>query len=302
MMNNPTHHVLIVAGLLMAAVSCTNPTTSDEYELLVKEVEHLRLKVADLENSPEFRLQQALNFKRNGQAAQAVNSLELLMSKYPASVLTPIARKEMYHIKAKQLQKEKSIIRAIRNRFAKLEEQEKMNAGTSTVSIRSIKTSSRWRHDKAGKKIKTEKAPRDHSYILANLLVYAEESNPVLPALALYQLEEDHLKLVEKFQYHFHSWSSYAHYLGEMPDPKNDFNKTRGIKFNTAVLVPNKILKEETLFLLATRQPCITREDDRFNNPPVKYQDRQCTLKNSLTAEEVLEGYRIFKIFNKKLI
>jgi len=96
--------------------------------------------------------------------------------------------------------------------------------------------------------------------------------------------------------------------LGNERDPQNDFALKKIIKFIPAALLTTELIEENKLFLVAKKETCVVRKEDRFNNPPVtplyteiffeiqeaKITEQHQTILNKIINE--LNNYEDFKI------
>lgn len=289
----------LLLGTLLIFSTCKKPEDSPAYLALQKDLENARIKVAKMENSSEWRLKKALEYKRNGNKEQALKTLELILIKEPTSVLSHIVQREIYDLKARDLMTVKKVDQAIQSRFLKLPEQKKVILDSLTLSLRKLEVRERWTHDKYGSKAHFTKAGKGNRFIIPQILIRSKSNNPKLPALSIYRLDNRKLIFVKALKYKFNRWGNYNFYLGNEVDPQNDFAQKKSIKFLPAVLLTNELIQEETLFLVAKKKTCIVRKENRFNNPPVEYIDMFCTYPKELTAEEFKANFSLLKILKK---
>lgn len=291
--------ISFMVGLLIFFTACTSPEDSPEYQILKKDLENTRIKLAKMENSPEWRLRKALEYKRNGNYAEAQKRLELILAKDPTSVLSRIVQKEIYDLKAIDLMTTKEVDQAIQSRFFELAEQKKVTLDSLTLSLRKIEIRQRWGHDKYGRKAHFTNAGKGNRYLIAEILIGSNSDNPKLPSLSVYRLDNRKLIFVQSLKYKFNRWGNYNFYLGNEVDPQNDFAQKKSIKFLPAALLSGQLIKEDILFLVAKKETCIVRKEDRFNNPPVEYVDMFCTYPKELTAQELKTNFSLLKILKK---
>jgi len=289
----------VILGLMLLLVACNNPLDSPEYLLLQKDLENTRIRLAQVENSPEWKLRKALELKRNGNYDEAQKRLELILAKDPNSVLSKIVQKEIYNLKAIDLVTSKKVDQVVQSRFFELAEQKKTVLDSLTLSFRKVNIRQRWTHDKYGKKAHFTNAGKGNRYVIPEIIIKSKTANPKLPALLIYRLDNRKLIFVKALKYKFNRWGNYNFYLGNEPDPQNDFALKKNIKFLPAALLTKEMIQQNTLFLVAQKEPCVVRKEDRFNNPPITYVNSFCSYPKELTAEELKANFSLLKIINK---
>jgi len=186
----------------------------------------------------------------------------------------------------------------IQSRFFELAEQKETILDSLTLSLRKVTMRKRWTHDKYGKKAHFTNAGKGNRYLTSEILIKSKVDNPKLPALSVYRLDNRKLIFVQPLKYKFNRWGNYNFYLGNERDPQNDFALKKIIKFIPAALLTTELIEENKLFLVAKKETCVVRKEDRFNNPPVEYSNMFCTYPKELTAEELKANFSLLKIIN----
>ncbi len=292
-------YVGIIFGFVVLFTACNNPMDSPEYLLLQKDLETTRIRLAQMENSPEWKLRQALELKKNGDYEEAQRRLELILAKNPDSVLSKIIQKEIYNLKAIDLMTSKKVDQAVQSRFFELAEQKVTILDSLTLSLRKVEIRQRWTHDKYGRKAHFTSAGKGNRYLISEILIKSKNDNPKLPTLSIYRLDNRKLVFVQALKYKFNRWGNYNFYLGNERDPQNNFAFKKNIKFLPAALLTKELINENILFLVAKKEPCVVRKEDRFNNPPVEYINMFCKYPKALSAEELKANFSLLKIINK---
>lgn len=131
-------------------------------------------------------------------------------------------------------------------------------------------------------------ADRDTKYAIVSMTVTAGKgvSNPELPGAAIYWADGATLKRLGEFAIEFTRWESYATYLGNYSDSRNDFAKVQTIPFTLGVQISDEEVKKRPLYVVATKDGCIGRGYARFNNPPDFYRGVCLPLKSTLTTKD----------------
>ena len=131
-------------------------------------------------------------------------------------------------------------------------------------------------------------ADRDTKYAVISMTVTAGKgvSNPEMPGAALYWADGAKLKKLGEFAIEFTRWESYATYLGNYSDSRNDFAKVQTIPFTLGVQISDEDAKKKPLYVVATKDGCIQRGYERFKNPPDFYRGTCLQLKSTLTATD----------------
>ena len=131
-------------------------------------------------------------------------------------------------------------------------------------------------------------ADRDTKYAIISMTATAGKgvSNPDMPGAALYWADGTTLKKLGEFTIEFTRWESFATYLGNYSDSRNDFAKVQTIPFTLGVQIGDEEVKKRPLYIVATKDGCISRGYERFKNPPDFYRGACSPLKSTLTAQD----------------
>ena len=160
----------------------------------------------------------------------------------------------------------------------------------STIKLRSIKISSRWTFDAYGDEWRYLESERGQKFVTARISVTSKTKNPKLMGLAVYKADGDKLIRIGSFGYEFSRWDDFASYLGNNADYRNDFAHSSSIPFSVGAPASLDQLKQP-LYVIATKEGCFTRSEDRFGRPPVSYSSYSCkSLPASLTLNDFADG------------
>ena len=131
-------------------------------------------------------------------------------------------------------------------------------------------------------------ADRDTKYAVISMTVTAGKgvSNPEMPGTALYWADGGTLKKIAEFAIEFTRWENYATYLGNYSDSRNDFAKVQTIPFTLGAQIDDEEIKKKPLYVVATKDGCISRDYERFKQPPVFYRGLCSPLKATLTVKD----------------
>lgn len=296
-MNNNPLKLISLFFMLLFFSNCTKPTDSEEYQALEKEASQLRLHIANMENTPEWRLKQALDLKNVGEIHKAQEKLSSITIKYPDSPVSLLAKDLMQRISLAQQKETELVDRIIQERFFEVEENTKIKLDSLSLHVDKIQFKNIWKHDKYGRKSHQTIAGEGNKFMMLDLSITSKSDNPRLPGLAVYKLENRQLSLVSKLEYKFNRWGNYDFYSGNSPDPRNNFIQSKTINFVPAALLSDELLKNNVLFLLMSKTACCSREESKFDNPPVRYIDKSCTYPQAISAEMMHAKFEVIKIF-----
>ena len=125
--------------------------------------------------------------------------------------------------------------------------------------------------------------------------------NPSLPCLFLFKYSNGALEYQDTFYYQFYRWEDFATYLGNYHDNGNDFYFTEKIKFSVGISVDEEILRNNAILVLLKRENTISRSEERFGNPPVKYSEDGCLTPDNYSLDaNWLDHYEVVTITNKE--
>jgi hypothetical protein len=109
--------------------------------------------------------------------------------------------------------------------------------------------------------------------------------------MAVYAADGAALTQVGSFRYRFARWADFGAYLGNHADFRNDFSHSSRIAFSTAAPVSEEDSKRRPLYVVATREGCHKRQQDRLLQPPIHYLPGKCdSLRKTLTVDDFSGG------------
>ena len=260
----------------------------DQLAAAKSEQDALRLEIQELSQTPSALLAGVNGAvgKRDLVGAQRV--LKVLREKYPAAAESASAVKAVESL-AKSIERERlEAERIAALGFKALAVGATVDAGPVKVTIGTPSVARTFVFDRYDGSYHYREADRGNQYVRVSMSATAAkgESDPDLPGVALYRTEGDRLRRVNQFSIEFSRWQDYGSYLGNYSDYRNDFAKTATIQFSLGAEVPDEVLKQKPLYLVATRKGCHSRGGAQFRNPPVYYSGSCGALQSSLSIND----------------
>ena len=140
-------------------------------------------------------------------------------------------------------------------------------------------------------------ADRDNQFISFAMDVASTSKDPNIPVPAFYSISGDKLVFEKQFWINFARWDDYGSYLGNEPDLNNDFAKVGTVKFKVGAEISKELLSKPYIVLVKNSN-CMTRQSDRFENPPIWYSG-DAGYPLHLTIDDINSGkYFVIKISN----
>lgn len=268
-----------------SAETSENPLAAQVEEL---KAENTRLKAenAELRTTPTVLLAEVTKNVQGHNVAEAESALARLGAKFPESAEAQAGEKLIGQLKSEEAKKAQESARLAALGFKGLPVAAKLTNADSTLQLRSATTSSRWIFDAYGNEWRYIEAEKGKTFITAKVTVSSEEKNPNLMGMAAYVAVGAQLRRLGSFEYRFSRWDDYASYLGNDADYRNDFAHSSSIPFSLAATVSRDEMKGD-IYLVATKEGCFTRSEDRFKNPPVWYYSSTCaSLPSTLSLND----------------
>lgn len=174
--------------------------------------------------------------------------------------------------------------------------------GEATVTVTALEWKKRkWVMNRSGYQYQYREPDKGNYYLVFDFTVATKMHDPDLPAFHVARLANNQPVTVGYVPalIEFYKWDDYGSFLGNDADYGNDFSKSDSVKFTAAVeLTPEQL--SEPLFLIATKEGCAPREEERFANPPVKYNIQGCHfgLKDTASPDEFWARYQLVAVHN----
>lgn len=288
--------ILVATALAVALSGCgkqaaTSEETSESLlaaQVVELKAENTRLKAenAELRITPTALLAEVTKSVQGRNLAEAESVLAKLSAKFPDSGEAQSAAKLVGQLRSEEAKQLQEAARLAALGFKGLPITAKLTNADSTLQLRSAATSSRWIFDAYGNEWRYIEAEKGTTFITAKVTVSSEDKDPRLMGMAAYVAVGAQLKRVGSFEYRFARWDDYASYLGNDADYRNDFAHSSNIPFSLAATVNKDELKGD-IYLVATKEGCFTRSEDRFKNPPVWYYSSSCaSLPRTLSLSD----------------
>lgn len=138
------------------------------------------------------------------------------------------------------------------------------------VEFSNISAGNTFTFDSYGDRYFYRSADRGNKYLTAAMKITSQSKDPNLPQLAVYKISGDSMIWEGNFITEFARWDDYGSYLGNEHDFGNDFAKTSTVRFKIGKEVPEELVKGPYALILK-KENSLTREYERFANPPVSY-------------------------------
>lgn len=289
----------ILTITILLSCNDNNSIKKEEYDKLKAELDECKKTVEDLSNTPQMRLSTALKLREGNKVEQAKSELRTLTEKFTGSNEAKKASQILKEIEdAERKEKEETEKKRLLG-FKILKETSTTKVGEVSLKFTSINSVSQWNFDDYGNEYRLRKAERGNIYINAKVAISAENKDPNLPPILVYKAENGELRLLGTMGYEFVRWKDYGSYLGNYADYGNDFSHTKTISFSCGLQITQNDLDIYAIFVVVKNQNCFYRSTDRFSNPPVKYTESECTVKNILTIDDFDKDYILLKVLNR---
>lgn len=287
-------------SLFFALLACGQNDTGakDELEQLKKENQELKETIELLKYPASDRLISVKKLISENKFNEALKEIEDLQNLFPKSKeasetddLTTIITE-----KKEKVEKEEERIKALG--FKALKVESSIQVDYNKISIGNFSTAQTFTFDSYDNTYHLYTADRGNKYLSSRISITSTDKDPKLPMFYLYRIKGDKLEYITNFDLRFARWRDYGTYLGNYTDNGNDFSKTATIPFKIGVEVSDEVLKEPLVILLK-KENCMTREYDRFGNPPVSYSNSGCETPKTLTIVDINNNYSVINFYNK---
>lgn len=236
-------------------------------------IQVLRDSIVMLSFPADQRLNKINNLVSAGDYTQAKQEISRLVSLFPESKeaqSTPALVERIEKIIA-QKKAEEERIKALG--FKALKPSTTFSIDYNTIELTNISVGSTFSFDSYGDRYFYRTADRGNKYISAAMKISSQSKDPKLPQLAVYSISGDTMTWEGSFDTEFARWKDYGTYLGNSHDFGNDFAKTSSVRFKVGEEVSEEIIKGPYA-LIMKKENGLTRNYDRYENPPVSYTGR----------------------------
>ena len=255
---------------------------------LTAERDRLKIQVQELSRSPSIILADVTSALSSKDPEKANNAQADLEKRFPNATETAQGKKQIaayLDALAKAAAEEKRLAAL---GFKALPVGLTVKGSAVTAKYGNLNFNARFVANRYDNSYHYRDADRDTKYAIISMTVTAGKgvSNPKMPGAALYWADGTTLKKLGDFTIEFTRWESYATYLGNYSDSRNDFAKVSTIPFTLGVQISDEDAKKRPLYVVATKDGCIDRDYERFRNPPVFYRGTCSPLKSTLTVND----------------
>lgn len=269
-----------------ASSAADSSTLSLEVVALKEKITKLEADNAELRNTPVILFGELDAAATAGDETKALAALERLKTKYPSSSESAVGAKRVATMVADREKKERESNRIASLGLKALVVNPKFTSDDVTVSVERPRTQKKWVFDAYDSQYRFKEAEKGSSFVTAKISIFSKSKDPRLPGIGVYVSDGAKIKKIGTIEYRFARWDDFGSYLGNNADYRNDFAHSTNIPFSTGVeLVDSQIKKP--LYLVATKEGCNTRGEERFRQPPVWYFASGCaTLKDELAIDD----------------
>ncbi len=270
------------------------------------EVEGLEERIRVLEDTPSLRLNRAAVALSESRLEDAEGVLRELIISFPEAAETQRAQELLEEIesqreaeRAEQAAEREEELRQQREGYRGLELERTPEVAHMTLHIREAEGRNRWVFDRHGSRYYHREARRGRRWLVVDFDAQAEAGDPVLPPIYAYRLNDTTLRLLGRLRVEFYRWQDYGAYLGNYHDPRNDFAYEDSVRLTAGIELDEDTF-EDIVFVLAADYPCLVRVQERFANPPVRYEDDGCPDTEELNLAQVRSNYRVVEVLNRR--
>lgn len=268
------------------------PDKSGEYQQqildLTAERDRLKTEVQQLSRTPAVILSDVTNALASKDPEKANKVQAELEKRFPKATETADGEKQIAAYRDSLAKAAANEQRLAALGFKALPVDSIVKGSAVTAKYGQLSFNARFVMDRYDSSYHYRDADRDTKYAVISMAVTAGKgvSNPEMPGTALYWADGTTLKKLADFAIEFTRWESFATYLGNYSDSRNDFAKVQTIPFTLGAQIGDEEIKKSPLYVVATKDGCIGRGYERFKNPPDFYRGECSPLKATLTAKD----------------
>lgn len=255
---------------------------------LTAERDHLKMQVQELSRSPTVILADLTSALSSNNPEKAKKAQAELENRFPKSNETTDGKKQIavYRDGLAKAAAEEQRLAALG--FKALPVGLTVKGPALTAKYSDLSFNARFVMDRYDNSYHYRDADRDTKYAIIGMTVTAGKgvNNPEMPGAALYWADGATLRKLGEFSVEFTRWESYATYLGNYSDSRNDFAKVQTIPFTLGVQINDEMVRKRPLYVVATKDGCIGRGYARFRNPPDFYSGSCSALKSTLMTKD----------------
>ena len=264
-----------------------------------EQVAKLEKEIERLKNSSAALYALAVEFEENKKYSTSKNKLEELLKAYPTSGEAKLAKAKISELN-KVIEQEELANRAEEKRrrdgWKKLKVSRNGKIDAIGFKIISTKKNRKWVCDRYPGEIQYYESHKKSLYSIVDIMFSSDDGNPLLPAAYLLRVDGEVLRNVGAYDLKFFGWESYATYLGNYHDSRNDFSKRNTVKFTMGRQIDKDKLKKEKHYIGLWKKRCLVRKYKRFSRPPVSYDESNCSSPYKVTLDDLNNWIIIGKI------
>lgn len=255
---------------------------------LTTERDQLKAQVLELSRTPSAILADVSKALTANDVGKAVQALQELENRFPKAVEIADGKKQIVDHREAIAKAEVEKQRLASLGFKALPFALTLKGTVVTSKYNDMSFNSRYLFDRYEDSFHYYDADRNTKYAVMNVSVTAgkDDRNPDMPGTALYWADGATLRKIGDFDIRFARWESFATYLGNYSDSRNDFAKVQTIPFVLGVQVSDDLAKKRPLYVVATKSGCISRGYARFKQPPDYYSGECSALKSTLELDD----------------
>lgn len=255
---------------------------------LTAERDHLKMQVQDLSRPPAVMLADVTSALSSNNPEKANKAQTELENRFPKSQETTEGKKQIAAYRDALVKAAVEEQRFAALGFKALPVGPTVKGPAVTAKYSDLSFNARFVMDRYDNSYHYRDADRDTKYAIIGMTVTAGKgvNNPEMPGAALYWADGATLRKLGEFSIEFTRWESYATYLGNYSDSRNDFAKVQTIPFTLGVQISDEMARKRPLYVVATKDGCIGRGYGRFRNPPDFYSGACSALNSTLTTKD----------------
>jgi len=264
----------ITIGILITALASCDVKQSKEYKELESKNIALQKEIDSLRSTPDRIYYTGMSYFKSEDFSKAVDEFNKIKKLYEGSEFFDKANlklKEITRIVTKKKEEEELRLRL---KFKVLKEKPTFKTEDLTVRTFGHNFTRQFDHDRYGREYRYREAKRGYRFLSFDTKISSDINQPKLPAFYVYALEGGVLKRISSISgmdYEFYDWEDYGAYLGNYTDYKNDFQRTKTVRFDIAEEFKISQYKGKEIYLVATKVGRVSRREKSYNNPPVSY-------------------------------
>lgn len=187
----------------------------------------------------------------------------------------------------------------VRKMFRKMKAKKEVTQGDVTTTRPKVRKADAWVFDRRSGKKSSLRPGKGQSYIVADYYVKSTSTDPVLPPVAAYYVEEGRAWLLGGFVTAFHGWADSQSYEGAVKSPENDFTGDGPVRLTSGLAVDRSRLGKSAILVVLSGTPCLQRRMRTGAAPHLYYKAIGCALPEVANPDEFLEQFEVIGVVNR---